>query len=70
MGGVTKVFKSIFSGGSAPSSAPTPAAAPAPQTTGASMESESSDAAKKKRRGKQLLMVQPTGQVTNTGLNL
>jgi hypothetical protein len=34
------------------------------------MESESSDAVKKKRRGKQQLMVQPAGQVTSTGLNL
>jgi hypothetical protein len=35
------------------------------------MESESSDAVKKKRRGKQQLMIQPRStDTTSTGLNL
>ena len=85
MGGVARAIGSgfsgvsrIFGGGghehyqSAPVSAPpTPAAAPAPQTNSASMESESSDAVKKNRRGKQQLMIQPRStDTTSTGLNL
>ncbi len=84
MGGVARAIGSVFSGvsrifggghehyQSAPVSAPpTPAAAPAPQTNSASMESESSDAVKKKRRGKQQLMIQPRSiDTTSTGLNL
>lgn len=79
MGGVVRAVGSIlgFGGGGGqqtvvqPAPAPTPAAAPAPQTDSASMTHESTNAVKKKRRGKQQLMVQPqSNTISSTGLNL
>lgn len=69
MGGVAKVFKSIFGGGSTTvAKQETPAAAAAPEDTTSLQGEENTDSSlKKRRRGKGSLYVALNNSNTNTG---
>ncbi len=78
MGGIAKVFSSIFGGGddspkTVVQQAPTPAAPAAPATDSAQKETPEDTSVKKKRRGKSGLLVNPLSKNNSgggTGLNI